>query len=196
VYGVWTLPCGRLALLIGDVAGKGAVTSGLSAMARFFVEASTWDHPRPGEALARAGAMLADRLPEDTFVTAFLAILADGEMRCAGAGHAAPLVGRAAGGTADVPIRGLPLGVDPASRYEECTVTLEPGDVLFAYTDGLSEARRDGQMFGAERLAQALEVQRGRPGGVDGLLEAVHAAAREWAGSLSDDATSMAIRHK
>jgi hypothetical protein len=196
VYGVWTLPSGRLALLIGDVAGKGTTTSGLSAMARFFVEASTWDHPRPGDALARAGTMLAERLPEDTFVTAFLAILSGGEMHCAGAGHAAPLVARGGGGAAEVPLRGLPLGVDPGTPYEESTVALEPGDVLFAYTDGLSEARRDGRMFGAERLAEAVESQRGRPDGVNGLLEAVHEAVRGWAGSLSDDATSLAIRRK
>jgi GAF domain-containing protein len=196
VYGVWTLPGGSLALLIGDVAGKGAATSGLSAMARFFVEARTWEDPHPAQALARAGAMLADRLPEDTFVTAFLAVVSEGEMRCANAGHSSPLVARARGGASDVPVRGLPLGIDPGARYEESRVALEPGDVLFAYTDGLSEARRDGQMFGAERLAAAIEAQRGEPGGVEALLEAVHETAREWAGSLSDDATSLAIRRK
>jgi hypothetical protein len=196
VYGVWTLPRGRLALLIGDVAGKGAAASGLSAMARFFIEVCTWVDPDPGAALARAGAMLSDRLPEDTFVTAFLAILSEGEMRCANAGHAAPLVARAGGGAAGVPKRGLPLGIDPDASYEESRVALGPGDVLFAYTDGLSEARREGEMFGAERLAGAVESQRGEPGGVDGLLEAVHETARGWAGSLSDDATSLAIRRK
>ena len=55
VYGAWPLPSGDLALLIGDVAGKGVATAGISAMTRFFVEARSWDGAGPGEVLARTG---------------------------------------------------------------------------------------------------------------------------------------------
>ena len=77
------------------MAGKGAAAAGTSAMTRFFVEARSWDGAGPGEVLARTGAMLRARLPADTFVTAFMAVLREGELRYANAGHLPPLLMRA-----------------------------------------------------------------------------------------------------
>ena len=51
VYGAWPLPGGELAVLIGDVAGKGVETAALSAMVRFFIEARSWDERSPEEVL-------------------------------------------------------------------------------------------------------------------------------------------------
>lgn len=93
VYGLWTRPAGDLVLLIGDVSGKGAGASGLSAMARFFIEARSWEGFGPAEVLERTASMMCERLPEDTFITAFLAMICDGELRCANAGHLPPLPG-------------------------------------------------------------------------------------------------------
>ncbi len=196
VYGLWARPSGDLALLIGDVAGKGAAAAGTSAMTRFFVEARSWDGAGPGEVLARTGAMLRDRLPADTFVTAFMAILREGELRYANAGHLAPLLMRADGAIAPVRASGLPLGIDAEAEYEEHTLTLAPGDLLYAHTDGLTEARRHGEMFGEQRLREALEAQRGAAGSVEELTEAVHEAVRQWAGMLVDDSTALAVRRR
>ena len=55
VYGLWTRPGGDLALLIGDVAGKGAAAAGTSAMTRFFVEARSWDGAGPGRGAGAHG---------------------------------------------------------------------------------------------------------------------------------------------
>ena len=63
-----------MAVLVGDVAGKGVETAALSAMVRFFVEARSWDTASPAQVLEQANAMLLGRLPRDTFVTAFLGI--------------------------------------------------------------------------------------------------------------------------
>lgn len=196
VYGLWTRPSGDLVLLIGDVAGKGAAAAGTSAMTRFFVEARSWDGAGPGEVLARTGTMLRARLPADTFVTAFMAILREGELRYANAGHLPPLLMRADGLTAPVEARGLPLGIEPDAEYEEHTLTLEPGDLLYAYTDGLTEARRHGEMLGLPRLREALDAQRGSAGSVEELVGAVHEAVRGWAGILVDDSTALAVRRR
>ena len=67
---------GEVAALVGDVAGKGVETAALSAMVRFFIEARSWDAESPARVLEQTNAMLAGRLPRDTFVTAFLAVLA------------------------------------------------------------------------------------------------------------------------
>jgi len=196
VYGLWTRPSGDLALLIGDVAGKGAAAAGTSAMTRFFVEARSWDGADPGEVLARTSEMLRIRLPPDTFVTAFMAILREGELRYANAGHLAPLLLRADGVTAPVRAHGLPLGIDVCAEYEEHTLTLEPGDLLYAYTDGLTEARRHGEMLGEQRLREALEAQRDVTGSAEHAIQAVHETVRRWAGILVDDATALAVRRR
>ncbi len=196
VYGLWTRPKGDLAILIGDVAGKGAGVAGLSTMARFFIEARSWEGAGPAQVLADAAAMLHDRLPEDTFVTAFLATVCDGELRCANAGHLPPLLARRAGPTGPLEVRGLPLGIEPAPTYAEHVVRLEPGDLLYAYSDGLTEARREGEMFGEQRLRAAIDSQRGEPGGVVELVESLHEQVRSWAGGLVDDATAMCLRRR
>jgi serine phosphatase RsbU (regulator of sigma subunit) len=196
VYGLWTRPDGDLALLIGDVAGKGAAAAGSSAMTRFFVEARSWDGAGPGEVLARTGAMLRDRLPADTFVTAFMAVLRGGELRYANAGHLPPLLMRADGVTAPVQASGLPLGIDAGASYEEHVLSLEPGDLLYAYTDGLTEARRHGEMLGEARLREALDARRGSGDSADALVRAVHEAVRDWAGILVDDSTALAVRRR
>ena len=96
--------------------------------------------------------MLRDRLPADTFVTAFLAVLGGNRLVYANAGHLPPLVSRAGRSAEPLEVRGLPLGVDPCARYEERELHLTAGDLLYAYTDGLIEARRGDEMFGMQRL--------------------------------------------
>ena len=63
LYGIWRLPGGEVALLVGDVAGKGVETAALSAMVRFFVEARSWDESSPAAVLTQANSMLDGRLP-------------------------------------------------------------------------------------------------------------------------------------
>ena len=73
VYGAWPVGGGdSVAVLVGDVAGKGVETAALSAMVRFFVEARSWDSLCPAKVLEQANSMLLGRLPRDAFVTAFL----------------------------------------------------------------------------------------------------------------------------
>lgn len=194
VYGIWQLPGGRTALLVGDVAGKGVETAALSAMARFFIEARSWSSTSPAAVLAEADAMLSTRLPPDTFVTAFLALLGSGEMRFANAGHLPPLLVRATGTTQELSERGLPLGVAEGGDRTESAVRLERGDLVIGYTDGLVEARRGSKMFGAARLAAALTSHAGRGGDLGELLRALHGEARDWAGALTDDAVLLALR--
>lgn len=194
VYGVWGRPDGSLALLIGDVAGKGAGAAGLSAMTRFFVEARGWDGAGPAEILSQAGEMLAQRLPDDTFVTAFLAILDDGDLRCSNAGHLPPVLMRSDGRVEPIAARGLPLGVDPKGHYSEVALSLSPGDLFYAYTDGLTEARRGGRMLGLENLLGFLMDERHGAGDMSSFVEAVHERVRTWAGGLADDCTALAVR--
>ena len=166
VFGVWTLPSGAVAVLIGDVSGKGLEVAAASAMVRFFVEARAWDTEPPADVLAQANRIL----------------------RCACAAAASPLpsspwsptagCATATRATAAVPAAcrrrrpsrcegsGLPLGIEEDGRHEEREVEIGLGDVLFAATDGLLETRREGAFFGDARLPGLLsEFGRTSPAG-------------------------------
>ena len=193
VYGAWPVSGGKaVAVLVGDVAGKGVETAALSAMVRFFVEARSWDALSPAEVLEQANAMLLGRLPRDTFVTAFLGILSRDSLRYCNAGHLPPLQIRA-GTVSPLDSHGLPLGVLERYSYSESELRLERGDLVFAHTDGLIEARRAGEMYGAKRLAQVVSGVAGSHPPQE-LVRAVHEDVMGWADAISDDAVALALR--
>lgn len=194
LYGVWALPGGEVALLVGDMAGKGVETAALSAMARFFIEARSWDCRDPAEVLAQANTMLASRLPEDTFVTAFLALLSPAGIRYASGGHLAPIVVRAGGGLEQIDSRGLPLGIVDSPSFEMREIDFAPGDLIVGFTDGLVEARRAGEQYGVTRLEATIASANGITGDLERLLRIAYDDVREWARGLSDDALALAVR--
>jgi GAF domain-containing protein len=192
VFGVWTLPSGALAVLVGDVAGKGLEVAALSAMVRFFVEARTWDSEHPAEVLTQTNRLLRGRLPSGSFVAAFMGVITDGRLRWANAGHAPPrLLGPE--GEQALAATGVPLGVEEDTLYEEHQAIFGLGNVLFAATDGLIEARRDGAFFGDERLS-ALLAEHGRRLAPDELVARVHAEVEAWSPQLDDDLVLLALR--
>jgi serine phosphatase RsbU (regulator of sigma subunit) len=196
IYGVWEMPGGEIALLVGDVAGKGVETAALSAMTRFFIEARCWDCDSPAETLRQANELLYERLPRDTFVTAFLGFITGKGLRHANAGHLPPLLLRAGDGddAGEVGGRGLALGIERSARYEDRTLPLGHGDALVALTDGIVEARGDGELFGGERVRAA--ATEAAAGDMQELVTAVHRAARRFSGGLQDDAVVLALRHR
>jgi GAF domain-containing protein len=192
IFGVWTLPSGALAVLVGDVSGKGLEVAALSSMVRFFVEARTWDSERPAEVLAQTDRLLRGRLPGSSFVAAFMGVIADGRLRWANAGHAPPVL-MGPGGERVLGATGVPLGVEDEPRYEEREDQFGPGDLLFAATDGLIEARRDGVLFGDERLREIL-VEHGARLGPDELVATVRRDVGVWCPDLDDDLVLLALR--
>jgi hypothetical protein len=208
VYGAWTLPDGDIAVLVGDVAGKGVANAALSAMVRFFVEARSWDTRSPAAVLEQANAMLMGRLPPDTFVTAFYGVLEGiapvraepapsrtaGRLLWAGAGHLPPILVSGSCVRALDP-HGLPLGIDASPGYGESELEMAPGDLVFAFTDGLVEARRGSETYGARRLATIVGTlaQSLKP---EDLVSAVHDEIADWSGGLDDDAVALALRRR
>ena len=194
VYGAWSLPGEGIALLVGDVAGKGVETAALSAMVRFFIEARGWDSTSPSTVLAQTNDMLLGRLPRDTFVTAFFGILGPGRLRYCSAGHLPPFLVR--GGTAtELESRGMPLGIERDHPYRDSELELQPDDVVFAYTDGLMEARRGGEVYGMDRLAKLVASLSGELGPQE-LVKGVHEEVARWANGLTDDAVALALRRR
>jgi PAS domain S-box-containing protein len=149
-YDAFALPDGRLALSIGDVAGKGLRAAVAMASTRPALRGCALEGLSPAEVLRRVN----QRLVYDGggMVTAVCGVLdpVGFALTIASAGHPAPLVGHADGTVERIPVRGLPLGLFPDHPYEEVTVSLEPGSLVVLYTDGLIEF--DHNVFEGERL--------------------------------------------
>jgi serine phosphatase RsbU (regulator of sigma subunit) len=121
-----------------------------------------------------------------------MGVIADGTLRWANAGHAPPLLLRA-DGEESLKATGVPLGVEAGARYEEHETPFGPGDVLFASTDGLIEARRDGSFFGEQRLPGVL-AEHGRTLAPEALVALVYREVEAWAPHLDDDVVLLALR--
>ncbi len=193
LFGVWRLPSGALAVLLGDVSGKGLEVAAMSAMVRFFVEARAFDSDSPAEVIAQANRILRGRLPAAGFATAFLAVLDGTTMRYCNAGHPPPRVLRAGGEEHELTGGGLPLGVEPDGDYSERELAFELGDTLFAATDGLYEARRERRFFSDARLPGLL-AEHGRALGAQALAELMQREAELWASGRHDDVAVLVVR--
>ena len=195
LFGLWRLPAGSVALLVGDVSGKGIEVAAISAMVRFFVEARTWDAADPAAVMCQTNALLRRRLPGTTFVPIVLAVIDDAAIRWCNAGHPPPLLLAAGGETLELGGTGLPLGVDEGAGYGAAEAPFGPGDVVLAATDGLTEARRESRQFGDERLGPLL-AEHGRTLDPQALVALLHREAEAWAPRLDDDVVILALRRR
>jgi sigma-B regulation protein RsbU (phosphoserine phosphatase) len=189
-YGFIPMPDGRLAVAVGDVAGKGV--SAALMMAKLSSEARYCMHTEgdPARAVCKLNDLLAEYTAQaDKFVTLALAVLDPSRhgVSLVSAGHPSPLLIRrgAAGPIEVVPKReaGMPLGISPGSAYTAVELGLEPGDSLLLFTDGVTDSESvQKKQFGLDGLHGVLRGGVPGPKGmIDGLLRAVqtHAAGNE-----------------
>jgi sigma-B regulation protein RsbU (phosphoserine phosphatase) len=133
------------------------------------------------------------------FVTMFLAVvdLKTGAARYASAGHNRPFVVRRGGSVEQLPrTRGIALGARAGMAFAEAELALAPGDTLFLYTDGVSEAMNAaGEVFTEQRLAA--ELASAAEGSCNAMIDGVHGALRAHAEDVeqSDDITMVAFRY-
>jgi phosphoserine phosphatase RsbU/P len=143
-YDYVELSGGRLAVVLGDVSGKGISASllmaKLSAEARYCLASE----PTPAAAVTKLNRVFCGSGWEDRFVTLVVAVLDPiaHEAMIVNAGHLSPLLRRSKDSIEPVgeEIAQMPLGVDIQSAYEQCVVPLQPNDSLILYTDGITEA--------------------------------------------------------
>jgi sigma-B regulation protein RsbU (phosphoserine phosphatase) len=162
-YDYVELSDGRVAIVLGDVSGKGVsaalVMAKLSGEVRFDLASA----PTAAEALNRINASFCRSGWEDRFVTFVIAILdpAKHELTVANAGHMAPLLRTADGEVTALgdKVSGWVLGVSPSFEYEQTTHKLNPGDTVTLFTDGISEAMNEaGDLYTIERLTKQLAL--------------------------------------
>lgn len=181
-------------LAVGDAAGHGVPAAIVLAgvQSRFRDEAHRARHP--GELLEALNRDLVALEQPEKFMGLLCARVdaAHGTVHFANGGITPPLVRRASGALEEWRDSGLLLGVSPEARYGVSTVTLGPGDIAVVHTDGLTEASRNGELFGSERLGAALDRAAHRRAGdiVEELLQAV----RAWANEPLDDLTIVVLK--
>src|SRR5205085_2185930 len=151
----------------------------------------------PADCLAEVNRLLLRDSSAGLFVTLLYAVLdtRGGELRYASGGHNPPYLLRG-GGAEALPGHGLPVGVLEGATFETFEARLSPGDGLFLYSDGITEARDAArQMFGEGRLREAL--RRAGSAGPEGLVRAVLEEVRRFAAGApqADDETALALRH-
>lgn len=187
----------RLAVCIGDVSGKGVPAALLMANLQASLRAQTLLTISPSECMANSNRLLFESTSPEKFATLFYGIL---DMRLhtltyCNAGHEHPILLGVSGKTQDLEIGGIALGMLESFPFEEAVVTLNPGDLLVMYSDGISEAMDPAsERFGRERLDAVLASEKGSPLG--SLTSNIVFAVQQHAGGApqSDDITIVAIR--
>jgi sigma-B regulation protein RsbU (phosphoserine phosphatase) len=196
-FNYFSLPDGSIALLVGDVSGKGVPAALLMANLQATLRARL---PLERDLAMLAGLLdweIASSTPPEVYLTLFMGILdvEKGDLHYVNAGHNTQYVLHCSQGLERLDSTGRPLGLLPGGGYGNRRVTLAEGDSLFLYTDGLVEAENEtGDEFGCTRLEEVLVAEHTQ--GLDHLIAKVDQVVRAHRGSREarDDATILALR--
>jgi len=166
-YDFLTYPDGRVALLIGDVSGKGLGAALLMSSLQARVHVLFDDPELVAAQICRLNRSVAANCPGNCFITFFAAVLdpRTGDLVYCNAGHNAPLLLRCNDEVEPLEATGLPLGIRRDAIYEQNRCRLEQGDVLILFSDGVTEACTPDadEEFGEQRLVAVVQRKRNDP---------------------------------
>ncbi|MEY2536153.1 MAG: phosphoserine phosphatase RsbU/P [bacterium] len=196
-YDVFDLGRGRWGIAIGDVRGKGADAAALTALLRYSIRTAAVREERPSTVLRLVNEALLRTEPGDDFCTAVYACLdVSGDaptLELAVGGHPPPLLLRPGSGVTAVGLRGTLLGAIDEPTLHDAGFKLAPGDALLLYTDGVTESRTPGGLFGIDRLATLLESCAGLDAA--GIAHRIESAVVDAPGHVAiDDVALLVVR--
>ncbi|MFT5233149.1 MAG: serine phosphatase RsbU (regulator of sigma subunit)/HD-like signal output (HDOD) protein [Candidatus Krumholzibacteriia bacterium] len=207
-YDFITLKGGACGLVIADVSGKGMPAALLASTLQASMRALASVFSDPGELLTAANGALFESSDPERFATLFLAVFSeDGtNFRYASAGHNPPLIFRQDGTQEWLKPSGTPLGMMPEMSYQVTEVAMAPGDLMVAYTDGITEAVNDHDVEFDEVGVLAIttaESQNPPHQIIDRMIAAVHNHVSGWiqtgtgsdgAPDAGDDLTMLVVK--
>jgi sigma-B regulation protein RsbU (phosphoserine phosphatase) len=190
-------PNGRVAMVLGDVSGKGMPASLIMMGLQARVQVLADEPPNLAAVMTRLNKITCQNCPSNRFITFFFCVLdpATGDLAYCNAGHNPPLVMGADGAVKYLEGGGPVLGILPIASYSEYHTRLEPGDLIAIYSDGVTEATNaKDEEFGDERFAEVLRQNRSRSAGE--IVSAVNEAltAFEAGSPPADDITLVVAR--
>jgi sigma-B regulation protein RsbU (phosphoserine phosphatase) len=184
-------------MLLADVSGKGMaaalLTASLEALSVGPIEVGL----PPDDICTKLSRRLHARTSPERYATAVVAVIdiETHSLRWSNAGHNAALIVRANGDVRELAATGLPLGLLPVGDYAAEELTLEPGDGLLIYTDGITEATNPaGEEYGLERLSRFLSAR--RKDHAEDLIDALELELEGFASGVpyGDDRTLLVLR--
>ena len=190
----------RLGIVIADVTGKGVPAALMMAYSRAVLRAESMAGREPAEILANTNRLIMEDRQTRLFLSAFYAEieLDGGQMTFASAGHESPLLLHAGGGEIeDLDAPGVILGAFADIGLESRSITLEPGDTVILYTDGVTEARDpERRLFGEGRLVAAAKTAAAASADAQGVLDAVLEAVADFTAGAeqADDLTIVVVQ--
>ena len=199
-YDFFNLEDGRMGIVMADVSGKGVPAALFMMVSRTLMKGTAIGEPDPTKALAEVNQLLVESNEEAMFVTLFYASFdpSSGRVMFANGGHNLPYVIRQNGEVQQIDCEsGVVLAVLPGFDFPGGSLDLEPGDAIFFYTDGITEAMNEvGEEFGDDALAEVLAEVAGSDAA--SFSDRVVAAVREHAGEAdqSDDITCLCLRYE
>lgn len=193
-FDMFRAPDDAIVLAIGDVCGKGVTAATKTSMIKYSVRGLIAAGLGPARAMAEVNNMVAESGDTSEIVTLWLGALdmRTGRLRHANGGHPPALLLHDGGqGVTRLETTGPLLGAIADARYDEIETVVAAGDVVLAYTDGVTEARRGNKFFGEGRVRRALLKGGSATEIVDRLLESLDHFVP---GNLRDDAAVLAVR--
>lgn len=191
------LPDGSFGFALGDVSGKGAPAALLTAIVQGMFTVQATGASGPADALTQINKGLLRRAVESRFVTMMYGVIApDGTFTYCNAGHNPPFLLRTHS-VERLETGGLILGLFEMASYDQGVLTLEPGDTVVVFSDGISEAENAaGEDYGEPRMASCLDAARGLSPA--DLRDRLTAAVREFTAGApqTDDMTVVIVRYK
>ena len=198
-YDFFKLEDGRTGIVMADVSGKGVPAALFMMVSRTLMKGTAIGESDPAQALAEVNQLLVESNEESMFVTLFYASFdpETGRIEFANGGHNLPYVVKRSGEVQQIECdAGVVLAVLPGFEFPGGALELEPGDVVFFYTDGITEAmNEEGEEFGDDTLARVLAQVAGSDAASfsDKVVEAVRAHA--GSAPQSDDITCLCLRY-
>jgi phosphoserine phosphatase RsbU/P len=197
-YDYLVFPDGRIGILVGDVAGKGMPASLLMSSLQARVQVLFEDGDDLARKIGRLNKAVSANCPDNRFITFFMGVIdpKTGEFVYTNAGHNPPVVVRADGEFETLTeAGGVILGILPMATYQEARTTLNPGDVLVLFSDGVTEAADPtDDEYGEERLGALVAKMKDRPS--EEIVEAIHntVTAFTQGAPAADDITVVVAR--
>lgn len=196
-YDIFPIEDGRVAISIGDVAGRGMEAASMTALVRDSIRVSTLDLPAPGDVLVKTNRVLLAFFPPEMFATVFFGVIDphSGVMTYALGGGPPPVHVDAEGTVTSLGHHGPLLGVLDDVAFEQQALTLGPRDRLVLFTNGLSEARNGDQTLDLAGIAEILRTSVRRD--CRGLAQELYEGALRFSGgALRDDVAILVIALK
>jgi phosphoserine phosphatase RsbU/P len=198
-YDIFWISPHKIAVVIADVSDKGISAALYMTLTRTLLRTVAQQEHSPGKIFASVNELLLRDTPHGMYITALLCILdlKTGKMVYANAGHNLPIIWREDGQFLETLRKGsMPLGIIETVVFTDQEISLQNGDTILFYTDGITETFSAKDIFGEERLNQTIQTDATHS--ATSILESIDRALMVFQGSIqpSDDVTALTIHRK